>query len=139
MSYPINKLDKQRLNSMYVRPTDKLRLVEYQEDTWIALTDKTGEDVLRLYKVQPNQLADLHALIGRKLGLAPAATMNHLERLRTWLDMILGRDDAEQEQGQEHEQDTPAPVLGTERCPNDQISGGDKRSTKENAVIEVFA
>ncbi len=101
MSHPRNKLDRKRQNEMPAKYSDTLGLHEYQGSTWIVLKDGEGDDILRIYQVTEQQLADLHAQIGQRLGLASAATMEHLRRLHGVLDEIIQRDDAERREREE--------------------------------------
>ena len=101
MSHPKNKLDRKKENAITAKHGDTLGLHEYQGSTWIILTDAGGDTVLRVYEVTDAQLASLHAEIGRKLGLAPEATIEHVRQLHRHLGEIVSRVDAEEARRQE--------------------------------------
>lgn len=101
MSHPRVKLDRKHENAITAKHGDTLGLHEYQGSTWIILTDAGGDTVLRVYEITDAQLASLHAEIGRKLGLAPEATIEHVRQLHRHLGEIVSREDAAQAQRQE--------------------------------------
>jgi hypothetical protein len=76
--------------SLSLRSRDRLELWEYNTDN-LTVKDKDGNDVLRIYNLSRENMADLHAELGRVLGTPPSVTQEHLRQLWLKLDQIFTR------------------------------------------------
>lgn len=82
------KLRRTEEHELHAEPDDVMRLHEHN-GTWILFDDGDGNPILRVYNVTNQQLANLNAAIGRKLGVASSVTMEHLQGLQRHLTDIL--------------------------------------------------
>lgn len=94
MSYQKVTVPRNRDNQFSGRHDDTLRLHENEQGHWIIVDDHGGDTVLVIYNLTDHQLASLHAAIGRRLGLAPEVTLEHVRRMHSHLSEIVARDDA---------------------------------------------
>lgn len=86
------KLDRDRSHTINAHQADQLYLwdspIHFDRQN-LTLRDNTGNDVLTVYAITNDQLADLYVEIGRVLGKSPDPTIHHLKQMHDTIGTLI--------------------------------------------------
>ena len=102
MSTP--KLDRSQSHTINANQGDELHFWDspIQSDRQnVTMRDKGGDDVLTIYGLTHDQLADLYIDIGRILGKSPDATIHHLKRMHETIGTLITAAESDHKQESE--------------------------------------
>lgn len=97
------QLDRNQAHRINAHQADHLDLWEapIQSDRHnVTLHDHGGNDVLTVYALTNDQLADLYVEIGRVLGKAPDPTIHHLKQMYETIGTLIAAGDSGGETGE---------------------------------------
>ena len=98
------KLDRDQLHKINANPGDELDLWDssfHSDRQNLTLSVRGGNDILIVYGITNDQLADLYVNIGRVLGKSPDPTIHHLKQMHETIGTLI--DAATSDQKQESE------------------------------------
>ena len=88
----IAKLDRDQPRTINAHQADQLYLWEspVQSDRQnLTLSSQSGSDVLTIYALTHDQLAELYLEIGRVLGRSPEPTIHHLKQIHQQVGKLI--------------------------------------------------
>lgn len=97
------KLDRNQRNEINANQADHLRLWDspfHAERQNLTLEDSSGKDVLRIYGLTTNQLADLYLDIAAVLGKTPEPTLYHLKQIHEAIGKFVDTAESKNEGGE---------------------------------------
>ncbi|NQU26616.1 MAG: hypothetical protein HQ567_35475 [Candidatus Nealsonbacteria bacterium] len=86
------KLDRDQSHEIKAHQADKLDLWDspiHSDRQNLTLRDRGGNDVLIVYGITNDQLADLYVEIGRVLGKSPDPTIHHLKQMHETIGTLI--------------------------------------------------
>ena len=86
------KLDRDKSNRINAHQADRLHMWDspMQSDRQnLTLRDRGGNDVLTVFALTHDQLADLYVDIGRVLGKSPDPTIHHLKQIHERIGALI--------------------------------------------------
>jgi len=96
------KLDRDQRNTISAFQADQLHLRDspYKPERQnLTLQDSNGNDVLTVYGLTNNQLADLYLDIATVLGKPPEPTLHHLKQIHKAIGKLVNAAESKKEEG----------------------------------------
>ena len=84
------RLERDKYYTINAFQADRFHLWEsFGERENLTLRDQSGNDVLTVFKLTHDQLAELYLEIACVLGKSPAPTLHHLKQVRERIDRLI--------------------------------------------------